>query len=289
MRSAHWLVAAAIVAAAITAPCRATPFFFSTGNPDGLLASTSRPGVVETESADDFVTTATTLLTSATFIGLLTGDATTADISQVVVEIYRVFPNDSDVGRTSGPPTFSTTQVPTRVNSPSDVALDDRDSAAGTLSFQCTLLADSFTAANSVVNGINAKPNQTTQGEGPVTGKEVECTVTFATPFTLPPDHYFFVPQVALTGFNNFLWLSAPRPIVPPGTPFPVGFTDLQSWIRNGALDPDWLRIGTDVIGAGTFNASFSLTGNSIPEPATLALLGIGLAGIGFARRKKLH
>ena len=26
---------------------------------------------------------------------------------------YRVFPNDSDVGRTSGPPTFSTPQVPT--------------------------------------------------------------------------------------------------------------------------------------------------------------------------------
>ena len=47
---------------------------------------------------------------------------------------------------------------------------------------------------------------------------------------------------------GDFYWLSAPRPIVPPGTPFPAGFTDLQEWIRNEDLAPDWLRVGTDIV-----------------------------------------
>jgi hypothetical protein len=52
-----------------------------------------------------------------------------------VVEIYHVFPADSNVGRTSGPPAFSTPNVPTRVNSPSDVEFVSRDLASGSLSF----------------------------------------------------------------------------------------------------------------------------------------------------------
>src|SRR4030095_322803 len=59
---------------------------------------------------------------------------------------------------------------------------------------------------------------------------------------------------------GDFLWLSAPRPIVAPGTPF---LPDLQSWIRNDALAPDWLRIGTDITGQGPFNAAFSLSGET--------------------------
>ena len=107
-------------------------------------------------------------------------------------------------------------------------------------------------------------------------------------PFDLAAGHYFFVPQVGLNT-GTFEWLSAPRPIVSPGTPFAPGNTDLQAWTRDAMLDPDWLRIGTDIVGGNTFNMAFSITGvNAVPEPSTWAMLILGFASIGFmAYRRK--
>jgi hypothetical protein len=276
-------------------PAFADPFFFATEIPDGKMATASRPsstGKIEIEAADDFVLTSPTNLTSATFTGLLPTDAPLSDIADIRIEIYRVFPNDSDVGRTSGAPTFSTPQVPTRVNSPSDVALVERSAAALTLTFDTRIVAQSFTANNSVLNGILPDPNFHTGGEGPVTGQEVQFNVAFSTALSLPADHYFFVPQVQLSS-GDFFWLSAPRPIVAPGTPFPPGFTDLQEWIRNEDLAPDWLRVGTDIVGvvgeipAPTFNAAFSLTGETVPEPSAWLLLVAGLPALALARARR--
>ena len=235
----------------------AQPFAFSTGNPDGKMALASRPdspGKPEIEAADDFVLTSETAITHATFTGLL---PTSGSVQAITLEIYRVFSLDSNTARTP--------LVPTRVNSPSDVDFESRSSSpSGQLSYSVFGLASSFTAANSILNGIHPAPNQTTGGEGPVTGREVQFVVTLTSPFVLPAGHYFFVPQVQVSGpaTSNFYWLSAPRPIIAPGTPFPAGTTDLQAWIRDSALEPDWLRAGTDIVGgtpAPTFNAAFTL------------------------------
>jgi hypothetical protein len=260
-------------------PAAADPFFFSTGNPNGLMATASRPDIppgTEIESADDFILTKGTKITSATFTGLLPSGAPLTNVTDVVVEIYRVFPKDS-----TNPPDG---RVPTRTNSPSDVAFDSRDSAAATLTFSSALLSASFTAANSVLNGIHPLPNVMTGGEGPVTGEEVLFTVTFTSPFDLPADHYFFVPQVRLSS-GNFFWLSAANPIVGGTGPFTP---DLQEWIRNSALDPDWLRVATDIVGVAppVFNATFSLTGVTVPEPASLFLLASGLLALALIRRR---
>ncbi len=238
----------------------AIPFFFSTGSPDGQIATLSRTastGKLETETADDFVTTLPTNITDASFIGLLVGGATPANVRDVEIELYHVFPIDS-----ANPPDG---RVITRVNSPSDNNFAAADGALGQLTFTTTVLNPSFHAFNSVVNGIHPLPNQFTGGEGPVTGQEVQFNIHFNTPFSLNAnDHVFFRPEVDLGSAGDFLWLSAPKPIVlPPGTPFA---NDLQTWTRTdgpGALAPDWERIGTDITHQGPFNASFSLTGTS--------------------------
>ena len=247
-------------------------FFFNTGAPDGLIGTASRPaaasnGNVEFESADDFVLTSETQIDQVTFTGLVPSRlALPSGISDINIEIYRVFPKDSVVTRTSGPPTFSTSQVPTRVNSPSDVEFASEDNQTATTN----VLNPSFTVMQSIDNPANIKLGG--GGSGPVTGQEVQFTVTLSSSFILPADHYFFVPQVLLSS-GDFLWLSAPKPITGAGT---TPFTpDLQSWMRDDPpLAPDWLRIGQDIIGNNTapfptFNASFSLTGETVTPQLT--------------------
>ncbi len=287
MRVGLWVGGIVGLLSLVASSGNAAPFVFSTGSPDGKIATASRPedagsGKIEIESADDFILPTATQLNSATFTGLLPANFPLASIGEVRVEIYRVFPLDSQ-----NPPSGN---VPTRVNSPSDVALLDRDTGAGNLTFTTTLLNPLFSASNSVINGINKSPNQFTGGEGATRGEEVLFTVQFTQPIVLPADHYFFIPQVALPGADeNFLWLSAPRPITGGTGPFA---NDLQSWIRNANLDPDWLRIGTDITGQGPFNGAFSLAGVTPPEvnvnvplpPAVWSGLATGMGGLGVMR-----
>lgn len=252
---------------------------FSTGNPDGRVGMASRPAGVfgsAREAADDFLLLQNTSITNATFAGLLPTGSTAANITGLTIEMYRVFPLDSN-----DPPSGN---VATRANSPSDVAFDSR-TFGGDLTFSATSLGN-FVVLNSVIDGLNPLPNSRTGGEGAVAGTEFLFSVDFLTPFVLPAAHYFFVPQVALSN-GTFLWLSAARPIEAPGTLFTP---DLQAWMRSSELAPDWLRVGTDIIGGTeTFNGTFSLstTVTPTPEPSTLLLIGSGLLLVGVAAMRR--
>ena len=87
--------------------------------------------------------------------------------------------------------------MPTRVNSPSDVAFLEADAADGGLRFSTSRADGKFNALNSVKpGGIHPDTEPFTGGNGPVTGEEVEFDVSFPDAFLLPANHYFFVPQV---------------------------------------------------------------------------------------------
>jgi len=247
-------------------PVWAAPFSFSTGTTDGKLGALSRrpsPGKIETETADDFQLKETTAITGATITGLVPAGTLLQNISNVEVELYHIFPQDS-----AFPPSGN---VPSRVNSPADVEIASatRDGTLKTLAFRASLLNGNFMVQNTVVNRIQTM----TGGDGPRSGEEVEITIQFTTPIilpALPAGDYFFRPEVLLAADSDFdfLYLSAPRPIAS-GTPFA---TDRQAWIRNSNLAPDWLRIGTDIIDGATpptFNMTFSLTGETIPQAGT--------------------
>jgi hypothetical protein len=253
---------ALVLIASLATPLWAATFFFATGSPNGALGALSRrpsAGKIETETADDFPLTETTVITNATIAGLLPVGTPLDNIREVEVEVYHIFPVDSVVPESG--------KVPTRVNSPSDVEIDTatRSRAGGTLEISARVLSANFTVSNTVVNNLTVKAG----GEGPASGEAVEIAITFTSPIILPAGAYFFRPEVVLTN-GDFLYLSGPRPIVAPGgTPFTP---DRQAWIRNSNLAPDWLRIGTDIIDGATppqFNMSFSLSGETVPGAGT--------------------
>ena len=100
---ARLAISAALIGLLPAAAAAADTTFFDTGKPDGKIATATRPessGKFEIELADDFVLKQTTSITDATFTGLLTGANPT--VGEVRVEIYRVFPKDSDVGAPAG-------------------------------------------------------------------------------------------------------------------------------------------------------------------------------------------
>jgi len=246
--------------------------------PDGKVGSTSGNSSgsdgLETETADDFSLATTSQIKSGSFTGLIPTGAT---ISSVGIEIYKVFPADSTF-----PPDG---KVPSRTNSPADVAFREQS-----VNFTTSLLSNNVGTANSVVNNITPIP-VVTGGEGGKNGQEVRIDFT-ASGLTLPADHYFFIPAVELSN-GTFLWLSAPKPA---GGEF--GTTaispDLQAWVRNGDLAPNWLRIGTDIIGADPgaqqYNMAFRLVGETVvvPEPTPIAMLIAGLVAVAaWSQRKR--
>jgi len=258
----------------VATPLWSQDFSFTTGNPDGLMGAASRrasPGKLETETADDFTLDQTTVISRATIVGLVPQGTQPQDIKEVEVEVYHIFPLDS-----ANPPSG---KVPARANSPSDVEIDTATRAgnSGTLTFSTNVLNSNFNVGNTVVNNLTvatAPPG----GEGSTAGEEVEITITFTSPIILSAGHYFFRPEVLLTS-GDFLYLSAPKVIPAP--------KDLQAWIRNSNLAPDWLRIGTDIVGGGaaapTFNMTFSLTGETVPgagTPAVANCLGKTIAAL---------
>src|SRR2546425_10731349 len=76
--SANKIIAAALALLLLASRASAASFSFSTGDPDGKIATLSRPaslGKMQTETADDFMVTQAVVISQATFTGLIPSGA----------------------------------------------------------------------------------------------------------------------------------------------------------------------------------------------------------------------
>src|SRR6476659_10239816 len=92
------LTATVLIGVSVATPAMAETFFFTTSIPDGLLGALSRrpsANKIETETADDFFLQQTTVINRATITGQIPLGTPLANVTQVEVEFYNVFPLDS--------------------------------------------------------------------------------------------------------------------------------------------------------------------------------------------------
>ena len=162
-------------------------------------------------------------------------------------------------------------------------------------------IASTTTMANGMFTGVYRTFSRGTTASGTTNLNDATRAIwkkefVFAAPVMLGNGTYWADYQVegrnasgaAATFFVPFLM--QPGNGGPSGTTLPVFGNGKQRFLPTGTGAVNgWYKPGAGSLGVGGFDVAFGLEvkGEVVPEPATMAALGLGLAGIAARRRRK--
>ena len=140
------------------------------------------------------------------------------------------------------------------------------------------------TGGTLLFSGVDAPATVTTTGNNGFGRPEYDVRVSGLTGVILAPGTYWLGGKVGGAGSSNDMFVSTTSGANSIGSP---GGNNGNSFWDSTSFGISWQDTQQSLFGAGTWDLSMGVEGTAVPEPGTFVAIGLGLAALVAARRRK--